>query len=228
MNTCLAHPDIPSIASCSTCTADLCESCEVRAHGASWCEACFAASVQAPAAPPPPPPGLFTPPLKSGALAALLSFIVPGLGTIYVYNGPAKRGLVQFGVWAFLLWVISNAGGLFFAVSFFAFLGFYLWQAIDAAASARWVNALGRMPTEDEAEAAGRGAYILQGADTRSLGTALLVVGCVLLLIEMGGVLAQGLRWLGPFALLVLGAVILVRARRRQPQPMAGDQGGLA
>lgn len=237
MNTCLAHPDHPAVAACGSCGADLCAACEVRAQGASWCEACFAARVhshapgQPGAAPEAGPPPIAGAPLKWPGLAAFFSLLVPGLGTIYAFNGPARRGLVQFAVWALLLWVFSNADGLLAFVAFVAFFGVYLWQAVDAHATARWVNALGRMPTEDEADAAGRGAMLFRNADSRSLGTALLVVGCVLLAFEVGGVLLQGLRWLLPLVMIGLGVAIVLRARRRQPpqaSSMPGEQGGFA
>ena len=61
----------------------------------------------------------------------------------------------------------------------------------------------------------GRGPFILQNADSRSLGAAFLVVGCVLLVVEVGGVLLSGMRFLLPFALVALGLWITWRARRR-------------
>lgn len=231
MSTCLAHPDRPATASCSACGADTCAACEIRFRDASWCEGCFAArSSQGPSAPPPPPPPgyVVNPPLRSPGLAAFLSFWVPGLGTMYCFGGPVGRAFMQFAVWAFGLWLWRHADGLLAFVAFCAWTAFWIWQFIDAHGTARMINALGRVPTEDEASAMGRGPFILQNADSRSLGLALVVVGAFVLLVEIGGWVLKGLPWMLPVALVVAGAWIIVRARRRPPVPPPYTDGGLA
>ena len=214
MTTCLVHADAPSVSRCSACGADMCAGCERRVHGTPWCEECLAARLGAGVTPAPPPlPASAPTSVKSAGLALLLSLLVPGLGTVYCFNGPARRALVQFASWALLLWGFRQSSGMLAVVLFFGWAGFYVWQALDAHATARAFNALGRVPSEEEAETLGRGPYLFHGADSRSLGTALLVVGAVMLVFEAAGPLLHGLRWAWPVVLVVLGLAIAMRAR---------------
>ncbi len=236
-STCLAHPDRPAVATCASCGLETCAACEVRARGTSWCEACFGHALSghggaaAPGAasgvePGPPPPGAAagasaTPAarLKSPAAATLLALLVPGLGTIYCFEGPVRRGLVQFGGWAVLLWCMTRADDLLSAIFGIAWLGWWLWQALDAHATARMINALGRIPSEEEAVGMGRGPWPFRGEHSEGMGLALVVIGGVLLLFEAGGALFSAGRFLIPVALAGAGAWILWRSRAGASEP---------
>lgn len=223
MTTCMVHADEPAVSTCGACGAEMCAGCERRIHGTPWCEECLASRLTGVSPPARPLPVSGAPMrVKSPGVALVLGLLVPGLGTVYCFNGPARRALVQFASWALLLWSFRQSSGMLAVVLFFGWVGFYLWQAIDAHSCARAFNALGRVPTEQEAEDMGRGPYLFHGADSRSLGTALLVVGVVMLVFEAAGALLHGLRWAWPLALVAMGVAIALRARAARRRRDAG------
>lgn len=100
----------------------------------------------APAFPPPPAPSAAAPPappvayaapyvypVKSPAVAGLLSCL-PGLG--HVYLGMYKRAAIFFGVWVLIIAVVSDVGGpIGFAIPFWWFF-----VLIDAVRMAQAIN----------------------------------------------------------------------------------------
>lgn len=90
---CVNHPEKDSIGMCVSCGKYICEACEVKSRGESFCKDCISKKAcgekeQG----------------KSSSLAALLSFIMPGLGQIY--NGQIGKGLLIFITgWLILPWI---------------------------------------------------------------------------------------------------------------------------
>jgi hypothetical protein len=76
-------------------------------------------------------------PPKSGAAAGILSAIFPGIGQIY--NGQYVKGVLFLAVFTGLITMQHHAGQPFQALML---AGFYIFQIIEAAQSAREVNRL--------------------------------------------------------------------------------------
>jgi hypothetical protein len=144
---------------------------------------------------------------KSPALAALLS-MMPGLGQVYV--GYYQRGFVHAAVVATLITILASETVERMAPLFGLFLAFFwLYNIIDAARRASLYNdALAGNPSIDLPEdfkAPGLRGSIFGGS-------ALIVVGFILLLNTRFGV---SLDWIGewwPVAPMILGAYLLGRA----------------
>ena len=92
---CANHPEIDAIATCNSCGKGICETCRVELRGESICKACVAKQSETQ-----------TKEQKSPALAAILSFLIAGVGQIY--NGQIGKGLlIFFTSWLIIPWIIG-------------------------------------------------------------------------------------------------------------------------
>ena len=209
---CADHPDTLSTQSCAACLRGCCDECATEVLGRPYCALCLAERLEPP----------LSEPVKLPWLAALLS-VVPGLGQ--VYNGLVVRGLAHFVVFSFLIWLVGQETGITLLVCL-GWIGFWVWQALDARNTARDINRLGRVPNPDEAHALGLGPLLGADRESRGLGIALVVVGALLLLQNFGGELGRWLAHLWPIALVVAGIWLLRRGREERvaarPVPDAG------
>ena len=225
MTGCAYHPEVEAPFACEDCAYPLCTGCHREAMGRIFCAECLEARL-APAAQPvvEPPPLAGPPPLPSGPpfvrktpwLALVLSMVVPGLGQ--VYNGLWRRGVLQFLAWWVLLWMLKRPplGALFTLLMFGAWTALWIWQFMDAHGTACAINRLGRVPSEsDPGVSPMTGAVLGARGDAPPLGIALVVIGFILFLQEFADTLGRVMQFAWPFAMIAVGAAILVRARRR-------------
>ncbi len=160
-----------------------------------------------PAVPPAAPPGAYVRLPKSSFLAVFLSFILPGVGQIYV-GQPAKAFVFFF---SFVGCIYGTAEGAVFP---FAFLipFVYLFCLIDAYRSA------------EEANARFLGAPSEVGAQTSESpwwGVGLGLLGLVLLLNNLGWLKLAALGRFWPALLIVAGLCFLYSSLRKRDS--AGD-----
>ena len=90
---CVNHPDRDASTNCISCGNPICEECKVISKGEEYCKKCIARKAE-------------SAPFKkrSPGLAALLSFLLAGLGQIY--NGQLGKGLlILFTGWLILPWI---------------------------------------------------------------------------------------------------------------------------
>jgi hypothetical protein len=172
-----------------------------------------------PSLPPPAPPGALPPgyayvPVrrdpKSPVAAVLLSILFPGLGQ--GYNGQVSKALMFFAVWASSLYAVIEVGPLPWV---FVMIFTTLFSYVDAYRSAVLINA----------RAAGSGvAEPDEVPDSPLWGGALLLLGVLLLLNNLGWLRLIELQRFWPVLLIVAGAVTLVNSlRRRQAREASGE-----
>jgi hypothetical protein len=208
---CQNHPKTPATRSCHACLRPLCEECTQEVLGAFYCESCLAERLQ----PHEQPARARRARIKVPFLASLLSFGLPGLGQIY--NGLVARALSQFIGFLLLVWTVDQVEGSGGPEGLLALLilGFWGWQVVDAWRTAKDINELGRVPDPDEARAMGRGAIPALDGGSKPLGVALMALGALLLLGNLGlsSILSRLIEGLWPAALLVLGVWLVRRSR---------------
>lgn len=131
---CANHPDAPAVAYCRTCGKPLCTTCVRDIRGVVYCEACLAAHLSATM---PPPASSVVPPaveppkdMPRPGVAAVLGFI-PGVGAMY--NGEFAKGFIHVLIFATLIWMTDNIGGLFGL----AIAAFVIYMPIEAYKTAR-------------------------------------------------------------------------------------------
>lgn len=96
---CVNHPEVDAVGMCIRCGKYICETCKVPSAGETYCKQCISEKA-----------GAGTVQKKSPILAAVLSFLMGGLGQIY--NGqPGKALLIFFTSWLIIPWIygIINA-----------------------------------------------------------------------------------------------------------------------
>ncbi|MFA6350220.1 MAG: hypothetical protein WCY12_04770 [Candidatus Omnitrophota bacterium] len=92
---CVNHPERESIVSCNHCGKPVCSECLVLIKAENYCKECVSQKL-----------GQDRQEEHSPALAALLSFIIGGLGQ--VYNGQVgKAALIFFTSWLIIPWIIG-------------------------------------------------------------------------------------------------------------------------
>ena len=92
---CANHLEADAVAICIHCGKSICTDCQVQAKGENYCKDCFLLKA-----------GQTKETNHSPALAAILSFFIPGLGQIY--NGQVGKGfLIFFTAWLVIPWVIG-------------------------------------------------------------------------------------------------------------------------
>jgi len=136
---------------------------------------------------------------RSPVLALVLS-LFPGIGQIY--NGQPAKALVFFFAWAGSIYLTAEAN------PFFAFLiAFtYFYNLVDAWRSATAINArhaLGHAVAEDDA------------TESPAWGAALIGVGALLLLNNLGWLRLAALQRYWPLVLIVAGAAFLYGSVQR-------------
>lgn len=217
---CNAHPDAAATRSCHACLRPLCGDCTQEVLGAFYCESCLAERLQPQAAMPPPVPRKRR--IKIPFVAGLLSFPLCGLGQ--VYNGLLGRALFQFVGLVMLGWSIGQVGGAGEDLLLPFVLAYMVWVVVDAVRTAKDINKLGRVPDPDEAAAMGRGAIPGLDRGSKPMGVALMAIGGLLLLSNLGmsRMLTQLIEGIWPLALL-LGGIWLVRRSREERRAMRSN-----
>lgn len=115
MASCANHPETVAAAYCRTCGKPLCNHCKRDVRGVIYCEECIATRISGehaaatPGAVPPIPPGAPVSGSNPG-LAGFLGFI-PGVGAMY--NGQFAKALLHVAIFAFLIYLASEANGIF-------------------------------------------------------------------------------------------------------------------
>ena len=212
---CAFHSHNPAGVQCSGCSRPLCPACDHRIRGYAYCQNCIVAGVQS----------LRQRALQSTknqrrtsspAIAALLSFICPGLGA--AYNGQTSKAIVHFAIFAsFFQMAVVTDGILFFV---FGFIGMWLYAAVDAFRTAQLIRAGLSLDRSDD--------FISQRLYSNPLAwsVTLLVLGTIFLLhtifnvhLPIGKIL--------PFLLVGLGGYMLFdfirrRSRGREGAPKFG------
>lgn len=90
---CANHPEIDAVGVCIGCGKNICEICKVSFRGEIYCKQCTVEKTTSSAKT-----------KKSPILAAILSFIIGGLGQ--VYNGQVGKGLlIFFTSWLIIPWI---------------------------------------------------------------------------------------------------------------------------
>jgi TM2 domain-containing membrane protein YozV len=146
---------------------------------------------------------------KSPVLALVLS-LFPGIGQIY--NGQPAKALVFFFAWAGSIYLTAEAN------PFFAFLiAFtYFYNLVDAWRSAGAINAR---------HARGSGVVEEDTAESPAWGAALIGVGALLLLNNLGWLRLAALQRYWPLVLMAAGAAFLYGSMRRAKREAGGDGG---
>ncbi len=163
-------------------------------------------AAQPQAAPPPLPPGYTYAAVrrdpKSPFAALLLSILFPGLGQ--VYNGQLSKALIIFCVWAGCLYTMIEVNPLpwVFVMAFTT-----LFSYVDAWRTATLINA--RAAGGDLTEE-------LDVADSPLWGGALVLLGVVLLLHNVGWVDLREMQRYWPVLLIVAGGATLWNSLKRQ------------
>lgn len=203
---CYQHSEEPAEAYCRTCGRALCAACKRPAGGTVFCQEHLPAPAIAPA------PPVATPSRQdvSPALAAILGFLIPGVGAIY--NGQYAKGLVHAIIFGLLVSITGSGEthgleplfGILIAVWVF-YMGFEAYhtarkrrdgEAVDEFSSLFPVNRVsGRFPA---------------GAIT------LIVLGVILLLDTMDVIELRYIARYWPVLLIAAGAYMLY-ARLSEP-----------
>lgn len=163
-----------------------------------------------PALPPPGPPA--SPagaPAKSPALAALLTFLFPGVGQ--VYNGQATKALVFFAGFVGAISLVASGEPLPFA---FAIPFAFFYSMIDAYRSAVLINA----------RRAGQPLEPYEEAPSAAWGWSLVGIGGVLLLNNLGWLDLWAVRRFWPVLLIVAGGLVIRGALRRRGEGSDGSE----
>lgn len=146
---------------------------------------------------------------KSPVAAVLLSFF-PGLGQ--VYNGQIAKALLFFSLWLGSFYAVVEGNPIPWV---FVMVFTHLFSFVDAYRSAVLINAGGARAAEPE-----------DVPDSPLWGGALLLLGVLLLLNNLGWLRLSDLQRFWPVLLIVAGAATLVNSlRRRQAREASGDTG---
>jgi TM2 domain-containing membrane protein YozV len=136
---------------------------------------------------------------KSPVLALVLS-LFPGIGQIY--NGQPAKALVFFFAWAGSIYLTAEASPFFAFVIAFT----YFYNLIDAWRSATLINARhagGQPPAEEDT------------TESPAWGAALIGVGALLLLNNLGWLRLAAVQRYWPLVLIAAGAVFLYGSMQR-------------
>ena len=151
-------------------------------------------TVVTPAVVPPPPR-----PLKSPAVAMLLSLVLPGLGQ--VYNGHFSKAIFFFFAFTGSIYLAAEGHPLPFAL----FLPFIIFSnMIDAYRCATLINARGTATVEED------------DVESPGWGIGLAIVGLLLFLNNMGWLRLSALVPYWPILLIAAGIVLLRRSMQRK------------
>jgi len=152
-------------------------------------------------------------PPKNPGLAALFSFLFPGLGQ--VYNGQPARALVFFSAFVGSIYATAEINPLPFAL----FIPFaYLYNIVDAWRSASMINARsagGVVEAEEDV------------TESPAWGGTLVAMGLVLLFNNLGWFDLAALRRYWPLLLVVAGVALVYGSLRKRKALGKGDVGSL-
>lgn len=124
---CYYHPDLDSANACSVCSRFLCPSCSHRVKGRFFCQDCLVQGAELAALARTPTLANYSP-----SRAAFFG-LIPGIGA--VYNRQYVKAVTHFGIFAGLVILADEGGGIFG----FAAFAFYIFTIIDAYRSAQGV-----------------------------------------------------------------------------------------
>jgi Domain of unknown function (DUF5668)/B-box zinc finger len=123
---CANHPEEEATGYCRNCGKALCPACTRNVQGMVYCEPCLAALIAQPPEAHGPKPGL----------AACLG-IIPGMGA--VYNGQYMKAVVQVGIFALVVAILSGSNSdaihTFFGIGLAAFIVYMMVDAHRVAAA---------------------------------------------------------------------------------------------
>ncbi len=198
---CAVHAEVDAVRYCRNCGKALCDECKREVRGVVYCEDCLAAAVLAPPqavpTPTPAPPGAPSP-----GLALALGFI-PGVGAIY--NGQYLKGLIHILIFGGIIALLSQgAGSVGEPILGLALTGFIAYMVMDAYRTAK-AKCCG-MPVADD-WALGGGAA---GARI-PVGPIVLIGIGVLFLLHTFGIFDRLSHYFWPFALILLGVLLLIK-----------------
>lgn len=137
-------------------------------------------------------------PPKSPAAAGILSLIFPGTGALY--NGQIAKGVFYMILFAGLITLQTHYGGQPFKA--FLLAGFYIFQFIDSIQVAKAINLSG---SGAKWAAADQGVPELVPSGSIFWGTALIVLGVLLILANFEIILYDTLFDFWPVAVIVIG-----------------------
>lgn len=194
---CAYHGQNVAVVNCNGCGKPLCPACDHRIKGFPYCQDCIVLGVDL----------LrnhyqsnYVPLVKaqtSPFIAALLSFICPGLGA--AYNGQTAKALIYFAVFAGLIQMAILTHMPLFV---FGFLGMWLYTALDAWKTAKLIRA--GVTTE------GAEDFIVQrfSGNPKLWGILLVVLGSAFFLQAFFD-FRRLIRGFLPVVLIILGAYLL-------------------
>ena len=134
---CAFHIQNPAVVQCNGCGKPLCPACDHRIKGFPYCQDCIVTGIDLLRQHRRANYESFVQKRTSPFVAMLLSLICPGLGA--AYNGQTVKALVYFSVFIGLFQMAVLTGGT--ALFVLAFLGMWLFSALDAWRSAQMIRA---------------------------------------------------------------------------------------
>jgi hypothetical protein len=144
-------------------------------------------------------------PLKSAFGAGILSFFFPGTGLLYC--GQVAKGLLYMLIFAGLVTMQAHAGGQPFSGLILA--GFYIFQIIDAANTAKAINRkalLGKVEEMEDEDVLAKDVK----AGSVFWGIILIALGAVLILANYEVISYHSLFDLWPIVVIVIGLKLIV------------------
>jgi hypothetical protein len=205
--TCAYHAEAQNVAFCIRCGKPICTECVRNVKGSVYCESCLAELVSGKTSAPNAAPGETVFGTNPGAAFAL--GLIPGVGAIY--NGEFVKAAIHVLIFGTL---VTIQGQLAFADALFGMLifGFYMYMPFEAYYTAK-KRRLRTQGIELETPI-DRLQQQFSAVKERELwgGIALVVIGCVLLVGNLGlfSMVLLG-RFLWPAILVGLGVWLLKR-----------------
>jgi hypothetical protein len=133
---CAYHIQNVAVVGCNSCGKPLCPACDHRIKGFPYCQDCIVSGVELLRNHNQLPYDSVVKRQTSPFIAALLSFICPGLGA--AYNGQSAKALVYFAVFVGLFQMAVLTGGL--PIFVLGFIGMWLFSALDSFRTARLIR----------------------------------------------------------------------------------------
>ena len=206
---CAYHAEAQNVAFCIRCGKPICNECVRNVKGSVYCESCLAELVSGKASPSSAPPNETVFGTNPGAAFAL--GLIPGVGAIY--NGEFVKAAIHVLIFGTLVTIQEQVG---FAEALFGMLifGFYMYMPFEAYYTAKKRRL--RMQGIELETPIDRLQQQFNAVKERELwgGIALVVIGCVLLVGNLG---VFSMVWLGRFlwpAILVGLGVWLLKRRQ--------------
>ncbi|MGI9036684.1 MAG: hypothetical protein ACR2GD_11680 [Pyrinomonadaceae bacterium] len=125
---CAYHARNAAVTSCNGCGKPLCPACDHRIKGFPYCQDCIVSGVELLRNRDNSKYVPFVKRQTSPFIAAILSFVCPGLGA--AYNGQTAKALIYFAVFVALFQLAILTGGT--AIFVFGFIGMWFFTALDS------------------------------------------------------------------------------------------------